>query len=77
MTTAQKIALIEILRWLKEQGATVVALFSAPTPVITVDRPVKSLIDRAIALNERVNGLNKVTHAARISGVCIKWGATE
>nr|WP_321270497.1 hypothetical protein [uncultured Tolumonas sp.] len=77
MTTAERVMFNEVIHQIKSCGVNVVSKYLAPTPVITVDRPVPGLIDKAISLNERVNGLNRVVFAARISGVCVKWGATE
>lgn len=77
MTTAERVMFNEIIHHIKSCGVNVVSKFLAPTPVITVDRPVSGLVDKAIQINERVNGLNRTIHIARVSGVCIKWGATE
>ena len=77
MTTAERVMFNEVLYKIRATGVNVISKFFAPTPVITVDRPVSGLVDKAIEINERVNGLNRTIHIARVSGVCIKWGATE
>lgn len=73
MTTAEKVRFNEVLVWIKSQGTSVISKYLAPTPVITVDRPVECLVDRAVQVHEYVDGLFHVTYAARISGVCVKW----
>lgn len=73
MTTAERVMFNEIIHHIKSRGVNVISKYLAPTPVITVDRPVPGLTDKAIALNERVNGLNRVVFAARVSGVCVTW----
>ncbi|ACQ92346.1 hypothetical protein Tola_0718 [Tolumonas auensis DSM 9187] len=73
MTTAEKVQFAEVLLFIKSQGANIVSKFLAPTPVITVDRPVSGLVDEAVMVHERVNGLWRTTYAARMAGVCVKW----
>ena len=77
MTTAERVMFNEIIHQIKAYGVNVLSKYLAPTPVITVDRPVSGLVDKAVKVNERVNGLYRTIHVARISGVCIKWGSTE
>ncbi len=74
MTTAERVMFNEIIHHIKSSGVNVLSKYLAPTPVITVDRPVSGLVDKAIQLHERVNGLHRTIHVARISGVCVKWG---
>ena len=74
MTTAERVMFNEILLNIKAHGVNVISKYLAPTPVITVDRPVLGLVDKAIQLHEHVNGLHRTIHVARISGVCVKWG---
>lgn len=64
----------EVLYKIRATGANVISKYLAPTPVITVDRPVSGLVDKAVQVHERVNGLHRTIHVARISGVCVKWG---
>lgn len=77
MTTAEKITIrarvANMRRWLQAQGVSVLSELMIPEPVITVSGPVKTLVDQAIEINERVNGLNRVVFAARVSGVCVAW----
>lgn len=74
MTTAERVMFNEVLYKIRATGVNVVSRFYAPTPVITVDRPVLGLVDKAVQVHERVNGLHRTIHVARISGVCVKWG---
>lgn len=74
MTTAERVMFNETLHNIKAHGVNVISKYLAPTPVITVDRPVSVLVDRAVQVHERVNGLYRTIHVARISGVCVKWG---
>lgn len=73
MTTAERVMFNEVLYKIRATGVNVVSRFYAPTPVITVDRPVFGLVDKAVQVHERVNGLHRTIHVARISGVCVKW----
>jgi len=73
MTTAERVMFNEILHNIKAHGVNVISKYLAPTPVITVDRPVSGLVDKAVQVHERVNGLHRTIHVARISGVCVKW----
>jgi len=75
MTTAERVMFNEIVHQIKSAGVNVVSKFLAPTPVITVDRPVSGLVDKAVQVHEYVNGLHRTIHVARISGVCVKWGS--
>lgn len=74
MTTAERVMFNEVLYKIRATGANVISKYLAPTPVITVDRPVSGLVDKAVQVHERVNGLHRTIHVARISGVCVKWG---
>ena len=74
MNTAERVMFNEVLYKIRATGANVISKYLAPTPVITVDRPVSGLVDKAVQVHERVNGLHRTIHVARISGVCVKWG---
>ena len=74
MTTAEKVMFNEVLYKIRATGVNVISKYLAPTPVITVYRPVSGLVDKAVQVHERVNGLHRTIHVARISGVCVKWG---
>jgi len=73
MTTAERVMFNEIVYQIKSAGVNVVSKFLAPTPVITVDRPVSGLVDKAVQIHECVNGLHRTIYVARMSGVCVKW----
>lgn len=67
----------EAIHQIKSCGVNVVSKYLAPTPVITVDRPVPGLIDKAISLNERVNGLNRVVFRCADIGCLCEVGSNR
>ena len=73
MTTAERVLFNEVIYKIRATGANVVSKFYATTPVVTVDRPVSGLVDKAVQVHEYVNGLHRTIHVARMYGVCVKW----